>query len=262
MSPFVEVNGQRYHVQDSGGDLPVVVLSHGFLMDHEMFVPQVAALRDRYRVITWDQRHHGQTHASDEAFTINDIAEDLAAILDHLGIDQVTLGGFSFGGWISTRFALKFPDRVRGLVILDSYERMEAPETKAAYQQFRDVVVDQGFSDEIVATFVQLLFHPDFESSYWVAKWRGRSPMSRAFVYDAMFSRDDINGRLGEITCPALVIHGEANPANPPEVAEELTALLGNAEPLFIVPGAGHTSNLEQPEAVNTRLLEFLDRVH
>lgn len=262
MSPFIKVNGQRYHVQDTGGEFPAIVLSHGFLMDCEMFAPQVEALRDRYRVITWDQRHHGQTHASDDTFTINDIADDLAGILDHLAIEQVTLGGFSFGGWISTRFALKHPDRVRALVIFDSYERMEAPETKEAYQQFRDVVVDQGFNDEIVATFVQLLFHPSYDASTWIAKWRGRSPLSRAFGYDAMFSRDDINDRLGDITCPSIVFHGEANPANLPEVAQELTDLLGNSEPLFLVPGAGHTSNLEQPAAVNARLLEFLDRVH
>lgn len=105
-----------------------------------------------------------------------------------------------------------------------------------------------------------MLFHPDYDASRWVAKWRGRSPLSRGWVYDAMFARDDINDRLGEIRCPALVIHGEANPANPPEVSAELVKRLGAAEPLFVVPGAGHTSNLEQPEAVNDALLEFLAR--
>ncbi|CAN5823687.1 hypothetical protein BH23ACT2_BH23ACT2_19340 [soil metagenome] len=59
MSPFVEVAGQRYHVQDTGGAKPAVVFSHGFLMDHEMFAPQVSALRDHYRVITWDIRCRG-----------------------------------------------------------------------------------------------------------------------------------------------------------------------------------------------------------
>lgn len=258
ISPFLEVGAQRYFVQDTGGDLPAVVMSHGFLMDHEMFAPQVEVLRDRYRVITWDLRHHGQTHSAEEPFSIWDAVNDLVAILDSLGVDRATMCGFSFGGWISTRFALAHPGRTSALVVLDSYERMEDPETRASYLAFKDVVVSQGFNDEIVETFRGLLFHPEFDSSVWVGKWRGRSPLSRGYVYDAMFGRDDINDRLGEITCPALVVHGEANPANPAEVSEELVRRLGNARPLVVVPGAGHTSNLEQPAAVNAALLAFL----
>lgn len=261
MSPFIEVNSQRYFVQDTGGDKPAVVFSHGFLMDHEMFAPQLDALRDDYRVITWDMRHHGQTHSTDRPFTISEVADDLALILDQLDVSRATMCGFSFGGWISTRFALANPSRTTALVVLDSYERMEDPDTKAAYVGFKEAVVSRGFDDEIVATFQQLLFHPGYDSAVWVGKWRGRSPLSRGYVYDAMFARNDINDRLGEITCPALVIHGEGNPANPPEVSAELVERLGNAWPLFVVPGAGHTSNLEQPDAVNTALAEFLSSV-
>lgn len=258
VSPFIEVGDQRYFVQDTGGDLPVVVMSHGFLMDHEMFTPQVDVLRDRYRVITWDLRHHGQTHSTDEPFTIWDAVDDLARILDTVGVGRATMCGFSFGSWVSTRFALAHPERTAALVVLDSYERMEDPETRASYLTFKDVVVSQGFNDEIVETFRQLLFHPDFDASVWVGKWRGRSPISRGYVYDAMFGRDDINDRLGEITCPSLVVHGEDNLANSAEVSEELVRRLGNARPLYVVPAAAHTSNLEQPSAVNAALLAFL----
>lgn len=258
MSPFHNVNGQRIFVEDSGGNKPAIVLSHGFLMDHEMFAPQVEALRDTYRVVTWDMRHHGQTHSTEEPFTIYDAVDDLAGVLEGLGIDSLALCGFSFGGWVTTRFALRFPERTRGIVIVDSYERMEDADTKASYQQFKEVVVSKGFDDEIVTTFRTLLFGAEFDPAIWIGKWRGRSPLSRGWVYDAMFARDDINDRLPEIRCPALVIHGELNPANPAEMSEELVTRLGASEPLLVVPGAGHTSNLEKPDVVNGALLRFL----
>jgi len=95
--PFVEINGQRVRFDDSGGDGPPVMLSHGFLMDREMFAPQVEAVSPEFRVITWDQRGSGETGFDGEPFTYWDSAEDCLGLLDHLGIHEAVLGGMSQG---------------------------------------------------------------------------------------------------------------------------------------------------------------------
>ncbi len=103
---YAEVNGQRLYYEDSGGDGPPVILGHGFLMDHEMFAPQVAALAPEFRVITWDERGFGLTEFDDKPFTYWDSADDCLGLLTHLGIERAVVGGMSQGGFLSMRAAL------------------------------------------------------------------------------------------------------------------------------------------------------------
>ena len=110
---FAEINGQRIFYTDSGGDGPAVIFSHGFLMDHSMFDPQVAALAPEFRVITWDARGFGATEFDEKPFTYWDSAGDALALCDHLGIDRAVFAGMSQGGFLSLRAALLAPDRVR-----------------------------------------------------------------------------------------------------------------------------------------------------
>src|SRR5262245_1848692 len=105
--PYADVNGQRLYYEDSGGSSPAIVFSHGILLDGSMFAPQVAALRDRYRCITWDQRGHGRTAGETlKPFTYYDSANDAAALLAFLGIDSAILAGVSQGAFLGLRCAL------------------------------------------------------------------------------------------------------------------------------------------------------------
>ena len=92
---IAEVNGQELYYEDSGGDGPAIIFSHGLYMDHEMFAPQVEALRDSWRCITWDERAHGSTVTSDDRFTYWDSAADLVGLLDHLGIERAVVAAFA-----------------------------------------------------------------------------------------------------------------------------------------------------------------------
>src|SRR3984957_9836236 len=133
---IAEVNGQRLYYEDTGGPGPAVIFSHGLFMDHEMFAPQVAALKDRYRCITWDERGHAGT-ASDtlEPFTYYDSADDLAALLAHLGIKKAVLAGMSQGGFLSLRCALAHPEIVRALILMDTQSGQEDPATLEGHMQ-------------------------------------------------------------------------------------------------------------------------------
>src|SRR3954454_18251750 len=117
--PFADVNGQHIYFEDSGGSGPPVIFSHGFLMDHEMFAPQVDALAGEFRCITWDERGFGETEAG-APFTYWDSAEDLLGLLDHLGVQSAVVGGMSQGGFVALRAALLAPERVRALVLIDT----------------------------------------------------------------------------------------------------------------------------------------------
>ena len=115
--PFAPVNGQRIRFDDSGGHGPPVILSHGFLMDREMFAHQWRALADAFRVITWDQRGFGETQFDLEPFTYWDSARDCLGLLDHLGIDQAVVGGPSLGANSTLEVASQAPERLRGMIV-------------------------------------------------------------------------------------------------------------------------------------------------
>src|SRR5260370_5256986 len=127
--PTQVVNGISISYADTGGDGPVVVFSHGYLMDSSMFGPQVEALAPAYRVITWDERGFGGTKAAGE-FSYWDSARDVLGLLDELGIEQAVLGGMSQGGLLSLGSAVTAPDRVCALILIADQPGLQHPATQ------------------------------------------------------------------------------------------------------------------------------------
>jgi len=252
------VNGAEIAYDDTGGDGPPVILAHGFLMDRSMFDPQVDALRGSYRVITWDERGFGDTTYDGEPFSYWDSAHDCLGLLDHLGIDRAVVGGMSQGGFISLRVALLAPERVRGLLLLNTQAGTEDPDAIPLYQGMIDAWVADGPSDELAGTTAAIIVSDPDLSAAWIARWRARPKEALGQPGTTLLSRDDIWDRLGEITAPALVIHGTADAAIPLEHAQRLAADLPNAEPLLAVEGGTHATNLTHPVEVNAAIEGFL----
>ena len=257
--PFADVNGQRIYFEDSGGDGPAVIFSHGFLMDHEMFEAQVAALSPELRCITWDQRGFGQTEATGE-FTYWDSADDALALLSHLGVEKAFFVGMSQGGFVSLRAALRAPDRVLGLGLIDTQAGLEAEEVRPVYDAMVDDWTTNGPSDALADAIASIIMSPGYDHSQWIAKWQASAKETIREPYRTLMSRDDISDRLPDITAPALVFHGEADGAIAMDKAEQLLKELGGCDELVSIPGAGHASNLSHPSEVNDRLLEFVRR--
>ena len=257
--PHADVNGQRIYFEDTGGPGLPLVLAHGLLMDHEMFAPQVAAFRDRCRVVTWDERGHGRTVTTPDDFSYWDSADDLRGLLDALGIERAVVGGMSQGGFLSLRFALRHPERVIGLVLIDSQAGPEGPEKVPQYETMVDIWTVEGPSDTIAEAVAAIIIGPDRpESPAWMAKWKARPRGEARQVFRTLVTRDDLTGRLGEITAPALVVHGTEDTAIEPARGEALAAGLPNAGPVVWVQGAAHAANLTHPEAVNPAIERFL----
>jgi 3-oxoadipate enol-lactonase len=253
------INGISIAYTDSGGDGPAVVLSHGYLMDSSMFDPQVAALAPEYRVIAWDERGFGGTRATGP-FSYWDSASDVLGLLDHLGIEQAVLGGMSQGGFLSLRAAMLAPQRVRALVLIDSQAGQEDPAAAPAYEQLDQTWLEHGPGpvQDIVASII--LGPPDGPVDYapWFAKWAIIDRDELHLSFRCLMDRDDITGRLGEITCPALILHGTADAAISMERAEAVQGGLSGPATLVQVEGGTHAANLSHPDQVNVAMLEFL----
>lgn len=249
------INGTTIAYTDSGGKGPAVILSHGFLMDHSMFDLQVAALKNDYRVITWDERGFGGTKALGE-FTYWDSANDVLGLMDHLGIESAVVGGMSQGGFLSLRVALTAPERVRALILIDTQSGTEAPETVEPYNGLHAAWVEHG-SIAVQDIIAGIILGPG-DWSDWFAKWSVMQADQFSKAFNCLMHRDDITDRLSEISCPALIIHGTADVAIPMEKAEVLRDKLAGPTTLVPIEGGPHAANMTHPAPVNEAILRFL----
>ncbi|MGK2948415.1 MAG: alpha/beta fold hydrolase [Acidimicrobiales bacterium] len=257
--PTAAVNGAEIAYDDTGGTGPPIVLAHGFLMDRSMFEPQVAALRGQYRVITWDERGFGDTVYDGGPFTYWDSAADCVGLMDHLGIDVAVVGGMSQGGFLSLRVALMAPERVRALILLSSQAGTEDAEVVPLYQAMIDQWVAEGPSDELAATVASIILSEPSLAETWTARWKARDAASLAQPGATLLTRDSVEDRLGELSHPALVVHGSADAAISLDKAERVAAGLSGCDGLVLIDGGTHAANLTHPEETNAAILAFLD---
>lgn len=265
--PFFTVDGQALHYIDQGTG-PAVLLAGSYLWDQAMWAPQIAALTPHYRVIALDLWGHGESGKLPEGTTsLDDIARQAQALLDHLDIDRVTLVGLSVGGMWGTRLALAAPQRLNGLVLMDTYVGVEPEPTRQYYFSLFKQIEDTGtISEQLLDIVVPIFFRPGIDPQSplyqnFRAKLQNYSPERLRESIVPMgritFGRDDLLPRLGELNpATTLVLCGDQDKPRPPSEAREMAELIGC--PCVLVPEAGHISNLENPGFVTEALLGFL----
>jgi pimeloyl-ACP methyl ester carboxylesterase len=257
--PFADLAGHRVFYEDTGGDKPVLAFSHGLLMDHAMFAPQIEALRADWRCVSWDERGHGLTGQIPNLspFTYWDSAKDLAALLAHLGIDRAILVGMSQGGFLSLRCALLYPSLVRALIMIDTQAGPEEPTQMVGNRAVGEFWLENGPTESLLDNAERVLLGEHWPGApAWREKWWHFSPRHFLECLNTLGEREDLTPRLAEIQVPALVIHGDADLAIPVSKAEALAE--GLRARLEVVPGAGHAANLTHPEPVNAAIETFL----
>lgn len=256
MTTTVLPSGQRLSYVDHGGDGPAVLLLHAFLMDTDMFAPQVRDLGDDLRLVAVDLRGHGGTPA-DAPFDYWDVAHDALALLDELGIGQAAVVGTSQGGFVGLRMALLAPERIRALALLGTSAAAQDPEIAAAYRGLGQAWVENGPAEPLLDTVAAICLGA-MESEAWRAKWR-QVPGERVLrTITTLVDRDSLVDRLAEIACPVLVLHGSADGAYPPGHAQQIVDLVPGARPLVLVDGGAHFLSLTDAGAVNPALRAFL----
>jgi 3-oxoadipate enol-lactonase len=253
----IEIN---YAIEGEG---PVVTFSHSLACHLGMWDAQVEALKGRYRVLRFDTRGHGQTSAPAGPYTLEQLAEDLRALLDRLGIRETHFVGLSMGGMIGQVFALAYPAMVQSLVLCDTTSRYPAAAAPIWADRIR--AVESTGMEPMVAPTLERWFTAPFRArnrdlmERIGAMIRSTPPQGYVGCCHAI-PRIDVTDRLGEVRCPALVIVGEEDPGTPVEMARQIHAALPGAE-LAILRSASHLSNLEQPAEFNRVLAGFLDKV-
>jgi 3-oxoadipate enol-lactonase len=261
ISEDIAVNDTRLHVRIDGADeAPPVVLVHALATDHRMWDPQAAALSAEYRVLRYDLRGHGRSAVSTGPFTMDALAEDLLALLDHFAMRPAHVVGLSLGGLVAMATALRDPAALRSIAICDSRADMP-PEFQAGIDERNRIVRDKGM-DAVAGALIQRWFtaptlaaKPDFISAI-DAMIRGTPVAGFTSCAEAIKSAG-LRARIREIRLPSLFIVGEQDAALPMAIAREMQSEIPGARLVEIV-GAGHLSNLERPRAFNEALLNFL----
>jgi pimeloyl-ACP methyl ester carboxylesterase len=266
--PTIEVNGVPYGYVDEGSG-PLVLFGHGLLANREMFRAQIDALKDRYRCVSIDWPGHGESGWRAGGFSFDDLAEDAAALVGLLGGAPAVLVGLSQGGMVFMRLAYRFPEIVRGLVLLDTTAGPENAESRPAYEQLAVMMRDgdEAARAQAVAAASLVLFGE---------RWRTARPDLLAFEQQemlriprdggylaarAVFDRDDVHARVGGIAAPTLVLTGEDDVATPPELGRRLAEAIPGAR-FELIPAAGHHAPIENPAAVTAELELFLANLH
>jgi len=256
----VTVNDTPIRYEDSGGDGPAVLFSHGFMMDHTMFDSQVEALSSEYRCIRWDERGFGDT-PSNGPFTYWDSADDAVAVLDACEVDQAVFVGMSQGGFLSIRAALAHPDRARALVLIDSCADVDDAETIEGYQGMLagftsgDTATQQAVADGVAA----LILGDEALAAQWIPRWYDTLQKTDLNIAgQALLARDDVQARASEIACPVLAIHGGDDQAISVDRAQSFVDAVADGRGVVVIEGAAHAPNMTHPGVVNDALTTFL----
>lgn len=246
------------------GPGPVVALLHGFPLDRTMWESQLTTLGSMYRVIAPDLRGHGESAAPEGIYPIQDMAVDVIELLDALKITEpIVLGGLSMGGYVALAMAVRFPKRLRGLMLFDTKAGADTPEAARGREQTAREVEAAGTAEPVVTALLPRLFSPITRERRPDLIARTEAQMLRtparavAGALRGMAARPDRTGDLARIGVPTLVMVGRDDVLTPPSEAQILASAIPNAQ-LVEIPDAGHLAPLENPEPVNAAILTFL----
>ena len=259
--PTAPINGATLHYRDKGAG-PVVVLLHGFPLNHAMWDAQVDALAGHYRLIAPDFRGFGHSTNPTGPFTIAQLADDVHALAQHLKLGKFVLGGLSMGGYVALAYALAYPQTLRGLMLVDTKAQADTAEAKDTRDRMIDIARRKGAAAIAQAMLAKLI--PESAASArpqlvrdLEAMMESTDPDTIAHALAGMRDRPDYVESLGSIDVPTLVLGGELDAITPPDVMATLHERIPRAVHRT-VPVAGHMSPMEQPQLVTLAIEQFL----
>ncbi|AGW41452.1 hypothetical protein O159_13860 [Leifsonia xyli subsp. cynodontis DSM 46306] len=255
---FLQTPYGRLAYTDHGGAGTPVLALHGFLLGQKMFDHQVQRLSE-FRWITVDSFGHGAADDGCEGFTFWYLARYANEILRVLDVEKAFWAGMSQGGFIGLRGALAYPESVQGLILISTETRAASPESFQNYYRTSKAWSSSGPSSNLLDQIAANLF--DGYREYWGEwqdLWRSLPWQRLDNAAQCVLERDDLTPRLGDISCPALVVVGEEDHDIAPDIQYELSDKLPGSRAPFVVPGGTHAVNVTHPEAVNERIREYI----
>ncbi|MFF9582805.1 alpha/beta fold hydrolase [Streptomyces achromogenes] len=258
MPPFLAYTDKG---PENSGRVPLVLV-HGHPFDRTMWDPQLAEFSAGRRVIAPDLRGYGASPVTPGTVPLSRHAEDIAELLDHLAVDSFVLAGLSMGGQIVMECHDRFGDRIRGLVLADTFPAAETPEGKRGRNAMADRLTAEGmrgYADEVLEKMVAPYADAGVKAHVH-RMMTATPPEGAAAALRGRAERPDYRALLTRVTVPALVLVGADDTYTPVADAEEMHAALPDSA-LHVVEGAAHLPNLERPEEFNRHLAAFLTRL-
>jgi 3-oxoadipate enol-lactonase len=260
--PRMRVNGVELYYEEQGRGPQTVVFAHGLLLDGRMFAGQVDALKDRYRCICFDFRSQGRSEVTPGGYDMDTLTDDVAALVRTLGAWPCHFVGLSMGGFVGMRLAARQPELLCSLSLFDT---TAGPERHWLRYRLMRLWTRLFGVRGIVGLVMPVLFGPHFltaperaaEREGWRARLSANDRGGSARAIDGVIRRAGVEGELDKIKLPTLVLVGADDRANPPEQSQHMHQKIAGSR-LVIVPGAGHSVTIEQPQAVNEALAAFL----
>ncbi|HLQ30749.1 MAG TPA: alpha/beta fold hydrolase [Ktedonobacteraceae bacterium] len=257
------VNNVNIAYDDHGIGQPVLFL-HAFPLNRSMWSGEMMALlaEGHYRLVALDWRGFGESEITADVSTMEQFADDVAGLMDVLGMQDAILCGLSMGGYAAFAFLRKYPQRVKGLLLADTRPGADTAETRENRENVARLAESRGAGAIADLQIPRLIseetrqHHPEVETRIRrmidAATTQGIAAASRG-----MAQRADSTDLLAGIACPTLVLVGEHDVLTPPAVAQDYAANIANAQ-YTVIPNAGHLSNLEQPESFHLTISSFL----
>ena len=261
--PRMQVEGAELHYEDTGGSGTPVVFAHGLLWSGAMYRFQVEALRGAHRCISFDFRGQGRSPIADSGYDMDTLARDAARLIEKLGAAPCHFVGLSMGGFIGMRLALRRPELLRSLSLLETAADPEPVLNKPKYALMALITRTFG-TRPLLKPIMKIMFGHTFLRDPAKAGLReslkgellANDVRGSALALRGVLERQGLMDELRSIRTPTLVLSGEEDVAVRPERSRRTAEGIPGAR-FVLLPRAGHTSSLEQPEAVTAVLKEF-----
>lgn len=262
--PTQLINGARIYYEDVGTGPETIVFSHGLLMSGAMFEAQAQALSQRYRCISYDHRGQARSEVTGDGYDMDSLTDDAAALIRELGAAPCHFVGLSMGGFIGMRLAIRHPELLRSLVLMDTSADPEPEQNRGPYRRLAFIGRWFGFRP-VIKPLMNIMFGKTFltdpaaESvrSRWRSHLMGLDKVGTSRAAHGVIDREGVYDQLGQIETPTLVLVGDEDVATVPAKAERMHAAIAGSK-LIVIPGAGHSASIEQPALVTKAIEDFL----
>ncbi|HEY7417151.1 MAG TPA: alpha/beta hydrolase, partial [Ktedonobacteraceae bacterium] len=265
--PRIRVNGVELYYEEHGSGSETIFFSHGLLMNCHMFADQISMLQDRYRCIAFDHRGQGQSEITRDGYDMDTLYEDAAQLIETLGGAPCHFVGLSMGGFVGLRLAIRRPDLLKSLLLLETSADPEPSENIPRYKLFAFVARWTGPS-MVGSQIMKIMFGRKFlndparaeQRNEWLRRLSSNNRIGSVRATYGILNRQGIYDEIGKISIPTLIIVGDQDVATPLPKAQRLHEAIPNSQ-LVIIPGAGHSSTIEEPAAINAAINDFLGKL-
>lgn len=266
--PIININNADIYYEDSAPNdtqKPIMVFAHGLLWNTRMYDKQVEHFQEDYRCIAFDFRGQGQSQITKSGYDMESLTEDTLGLLAALGIEKCHFVGLSMGGFVAQRIAIKQPELLLSLTLLETSADPEDPKNVPQYRKLIKAIRWLGIK-RVSNKVMPIMFGSSFladklrksDRKEWLTMLQGNRKGGVVKATMGVIERSGTYEQLGNITTPTLIIVGDEDAATPYAKSERMHFAIKGSK-LAVIKGAGHTATVEEPEQVNRVMSQFLE---